>query len=362
MSILTFPLLSVVFFGRCFDLIEFDLTSVYTYNYDKVRDYTVKSNIDTFTSEFRVVKTSAELANFLGMDLVSYLKRDIGVWQYGPEKYLIQTPDRNAYNKVTIIVRMSLRTVNETVSDTAPVQEGWESKQARLGGTHYLKSIIYGAEIYSVIEINAVNKSHYRQIRRAVNREIGETGTFDEYFKGKLEKIVGELDTWYGVPHTSAYGIKFDFYHNVNKLLRLKNNLEGNRSLVYDNTRILFEFHSLSEINSSFPSVEINGEVIKYLDRLRLIFEDVKIASKEFDNFVKDIPYDFIEEYLIVLSEFQTELESLQTIIWTLIQNVDITTEGSIEQFSELFQRYGSGDTKKYRHRIRKLIMDMKQV
>ncbi|XP_023216727.1 uncharacterized protein LOC111619279 [Centruroides sculpturatus] len=355
MGVLIFPFLGAMFLGQCFDLVDFQFNLVNPYLGIQLKDYTTRTPINTLESKFRVVSTPADLATFLGMNIIIYLKKEYNLWPYGPSKYFLNTPRRNRFDKVTIAVRMNLKTDKETIPADTPVNGDWESKQRDFGGTHYLKSFIHGAEVQAIIEIGSKNRSHFEEIKRRVEREIGSSGNFDEDFKEKLDSVVEEMGTWYGLPSTSAYGMNSDFFLNLPKLLQLKNNLQGNRSLVVENVRILYEFHSLSKI-SSIPPVQTKREFLEQAARLLIIREDIVIARDELNYFFRYEMPDLTEEEEVEFSELFSEIDSLGKDIAVLATDIDVTTDGDIHQFDNIFLNYGSDGTEKYRKRVRELI------
>ncbi|XP_067143873.1 uncharacterized protein [Centruroides vittatus] len=355
MGVLTFLFLGAMFLGQCFDLVHFQFNLVNPYLEIQLENYTTRTPINTFESKFRVVSTPADLATFLGMDIISYLKKEYNLWPYNPSRYFLNTPRRNRFDKVTIAVRMNLKTDKETIPADTPVNGDWESEQKDFGGTHYLKSFVHGAEVHAIIEIVSKNKSHFEEIKRRVEREIGSSGNFDEDFKEKLDRVVEEMGTWYGVPSTSTYGMNSGFFLNLPKILQVKDNLQGNRSLVVENVSILYEFHSLSEI-SSIPPVRMKRKFLEQAARLLMIHEDIVFARDELYDFFRYETPDLTAEEEDEFSELSSEIDSLRRDIIGLIGDIDITTGGDIHQFDNIFLKYGSDGTEKYLERVRELI------
>ncbi|XP_023243691.1 uncharacterized protein LOC111641709 [Centruroides sculpturatus] len=355
MGIFIFPFITGVYLGQCFDLVKFQFNPVNPYLGIPLDDYTTTTSINMAMSRFQVVSTPEEMAEFLGLNVISYLKKEYGSWPYYPSRFQLNIPRGNRFKKVTIAVRMNLQKDKETISVHAPKNEDWESKWRYFGGTHYLKSVTYGAEVHSVIEIDSKNRSHFEEIKKRVETEIGSSGNFDEDFEEKLGKLIVEMETWYGIPSTAAWGINSGFYPDLPKLIKLRNNLHGNRSLFTGKTRILYEFHSLSEI-SSIPSVRAKREFVEKAKRLLMIHEDLEIVRDEILNFYRYTMFNITEEEEDELSELYDEIDSMSQDVAVLVANIDVTTGGDIHQFDNVFLKYGSQNTEKYRNRAEKFI------
>lgn len=144
---------------------------------------------------------------------------------------------------------------------------------------------------------------------------------------------------------------------------------------------MLFEFHSLSELFPTFPSVEIKREFNVSANRLLRIFEDTEVASDNLKHFLevemKKEKYKYkkyseinetSEEYEMYkmtkkdyrrCKDLEAELNILKEKIRDLVENIDITTGGNDHQFDEVFSYYNSSSIKKYRKKVRQLRKDI---
>ncbi|XP_023244162.1 uncharacterized protein LOC111642113 [Centruroides sculpturatus] len=320
--------------------------AIYGTLYDKS---TVKID-EKYSSQYKVIEIPKDVRDLYDID--ARLSLRMKLYSYRSNSFidnLIKNSIGKKRNDVEIQIYVQYQKSIVGIPEDAKPSYDLESRLNKSSSTHFVKRTRNGAIIQITLIFPCKSEDHRQKVLKVVLSHLQKSGTFDKNFIEGLQNVEKELGSDYpGFYFRQQYcaGCRSFLKNNLKDILETAENL--NEMLKNNNgVPIKMELEDLSTVFKGLPAFEENQEIIKKLDEVEELYNDIKIARETFLDWDYDrpIPDDNDSEEEKMVRQFHVDLQHARDAFTAAIINLDISSSASINQFDEAYKAYGPTDT-----------------
>ncbi|KAG8186279.1 hypothetical protein JTE90_004623 [Oedothorax gibbosus] len=260
-----------------------------------------------YRSVSRTVEGAFEMREVLGVDAalslalktgaISGAARGFGAYARGASE---------ATDSVDVLIKVSFRTVSESLPPFARPVAGWNSSKIGLG-THFVQSVLYGGDLVARVRFRANRREDMRSLRAVVDGAVS-GGALDFLAEGKLESL------------NMSARLEIDYFASV-PVVGTAHTAQGLRALVRR-----FEDSVRAVNGGKGVPVEVELRDLSALDSRLTRLQDTELETE----------LGFFEEYLDDLLSTKARLKAL------LSPQPGLLAQKDLKQLSGLWSRTGS--------------------
>ncbi|GIY64577.1 uncharacterized protein CDAR_298201, partial [Caerostris darwini] len=280
MTNIILPFLMSMILGRTIDLTSYTISGVNVYDdadYDEIP-------VNSLNTTFHVIQGDVFPYSFFGIpvDIVLRIKSNLlssSSGTMGLDGILKDTSWK--YNSAIVSVTTVYRTVDRKLKKNATLLEDW-SERVNQKQTHYAESLIYGGWAVVLFRFKCDIPSDVDRVKKVLTKNLGAVGSLSTDTLDSWEKAIKDIKSDHGIRgtvdlHTHVYStVPMSEIDTPESLLtaikQLKESVGSLGQPLYMN------LHPLHDLKDIYPEVKEDIELIKQLQRLDEMYDDVKVT------------------------------------------------------------------------------------
>ncbi|KAG8176042.1 hypothetical protein JTE90_021095 [Oedothorax gibbosus] len=290
-------------------------------------------------SEYVVAADSREKSKFLGIQGDLALKVSAGLVSIkGAGEYLRDTS--NANQSVEVLIKLSFISMQQELSlDAKPISELEHYDRSQVG-THVVKDLLYGGEVYASVNFVALRAEDKSNIEVEILAGIQKQGAFNMSAQGKLEKLAQNI--------SSRAKVEIKYFATV-PLESVPTTIEGLGDLVRKFSAQVENINNktgvplcaglrpLSDFDEKFEFLK-NTMLEQAMEEFNDKFVNLREAKSMLRKLVSSLPDNVDDEYMKKILNFSARLSKTLVVFHDVIGNLDL--EQGVDQLNPANQAF----------------------
>ncbi|XP_046551307.1 uncharacterized protein LOC124261031 [Haliotis rubra] len=275
--------------------------------------------------KYSVIKKSSDVGKMLGISGDMSLKAKAGLIDVGGLGSYFEE-DRSGDNVTEIIAKAQVETVTVSLDSDATPKADW-SKNVQ--GTHYIRSITYGGDLFARIRIKGSDTQQKEDIEASV-KGLGSYGLIDGKVKGQFKAMNQKISNFSEIEiEYFSTTQKSEMPRDIEGMLHALDTFKAEVEKLNDNKGVpcRCEIVPLSYLDSNVCAQVKASAYASQINSLEEKFDDVLTAKKKLHTFLQETEDDLGSDFEESARDLEKRIDNAHDCLLEAVSEIDVTSQ-----------------------------------